>query len=121
MEGTLRAIEIGGTIDEKHQLHLDRPIPIDGPSRVRVIILVPESAEIDEQEWLQAAAHNPAFDFLNEPAEDIYSFTDGKPFAGLLARRQSLSAEIESLRNSMEPLEEDIKDVIRRQRAGDIR
>ncbi len=34
----------------------------------------------DESEWLQAAARNPAFDFLNDPEEDIYSLADGDPF-----------------------------------------
>lgn len=33
-----------------------------------------------EAEWLHAAAHNPAFDFLKDAAEDIYSPTDGEPF-----------------------------------------
>ncbi|MEM1172726.1 MAG: hypothetical protein AAGJ08_27525 [Cyanobacteria bacterium P01_H01_bin.35] len=36
--------------------------------------------EINEQEWLQAAATNPTFDFLKDPEEDIYTLTDGKPF-----------------------------------------
>jgi len=36
--------------------------------------------EISEEEWLYAIAHNPAFDFLKDPAEDIYSVQDGKPF-----------------------------------------
>lgn len=36
--------------------------------------------EIDEQEWLQAAASNPVFDFLKDSEEDIYTLADGKPF-----------------------------------------
>ncbi|XWK86981.1 MAG: tetratricopeptide repeat protein [Phormidium sp.] len=39
-----------------------------------------DTKEIDEQEWLQAAANNPVFDFLNDPEEDIYTLADGKPF-----------------------------------------
>lgn len=35
---------------------------------------------MDEMGWLQAAAANPAFEFLKNPAEDIYKPTDGKPF-----------------------------------------
>jgi tetratricopeptide (TPR) repeat protein len=35
-----------------------------------------EEGEIDEREWLQAAASNPAFDFLNNPEEDIYNSAD---------------------------------------------
>ncbi len=39
-----------------------------------------EKAELEEYEWLKAAASNPAFDFLNDPEEDIYTLADGKPF-----------------------------------------
>ena len=80
MAATAKAIETTGTVDKDHQLHLDGPVPIAGPARVRVIILVPEDADIDEAEWLRAAATNPAFGFLKDPAEDIYSPTDGEPF-----------------------------------------
>lgn len=76
----LKALDVVGTIDEQRQLHLDEPLPIVGPSRVRVIILIPEESDMDEKEWLQAAVSNPAFDFLKEPEEDIYTLADGKPF-----------------------------------------
>lgn len=75
----MQAIELTGTIDEKGQLHLDSPISQVGQGRVRVILLR-EEAEIGDSEWLKAAAGNPAFDFLNDPAEDIYSLNDGRPF-----------------------------------------
>jgi PHD/YefM family antitoxin component YafN of YafNO toxin-antitoxin module len=39
-----------------------------------------EKAELEEYGWLKAAANNPAFDFLNDPEEDIYTLADGKPF-----------------------------------------
>ncbi len=39
-----------------------------------------DTEEIKENEWLYATAHNPAFDFLNNPEEDIYTLADGKPF-----------------------------------------
>lgn len=39
-----------------------------------------DAEEIDEHEWLQAAASNPVFDFLKDPVEDIYTLADGKPF-----------------------------------------
>jgi hypothetical protein len=80
MEVTMKAIEITGTIDQERRLLLDSPLPIGGPSRVRVIILVPEELDITDQEWLYGASTNPAFDFLKEPDEDIYSLADGKPF-----------------------------------------
>ena len=80
METTMAAIEMTGTIDEHRQLQLDSPLSIPGPLRVRVIVMYPLVEEWDETEWLQAAARNPAFDFLNNPEEDIYSLADGKPF-----------------------------------------
>ena len=79
MENPLQAVELIGTIDEKGQLHLDEPISAVGQGRVRVILL-PEEAEIGENEWLKAATENPAFDFLKDPAEDIYTLDDGQPF-----------------------------------------
>lgn len=80
MEVTMKAIEMTGTIDEQRRLVLDEPLPVVGPSRVRVILLFPEEADINEGEWLRAAAGNPAFDFLKDPVEDIYTLADGKPF-----------------------------------------
>ena len=80
MEVTTRAIETTGTVDAQRQLVLDEQLPVIGPTRVRVVILLPEEADIDEMEWLRAAAANPAFDFLKEPEEDIYTLADGRPF-----------------------------------------
>ena len=48
--------------------------------RVRVIVLYPFDSEWDETEWLQSAARNPAFSFLKDAEEDIYSPIDGQPF-----------------------------------------
>ena len=69
----MKAIEITGTIDAQCRLHLDGPLPRGGPRRVRVIILMDEEDDMSEQEWLRAATVNPAFDFLQDPAEDIYT------------------------------------------------
>jgi len=77
----MNAIEMTGTVGADHELHLDEPLLIAGPSRVRVIILVPEAGEaISENASTRAAAFNPAFDFLKETGEDIYKASDGKPF-----------------------------------------
>jgi len=59
---------------------LDGPLPVTGPARVRVIILLPREADIDEKEWLRAGSVNPSFDFLRTPEEDIYTPADGRPF-----------------------------------------
>ena len=80
MEAATKAIETTGTIDAHRQLVLDELLPVAGPARVRVIILLPEEADVDEMEWLRAAAASPAFDFLKEPEEDIYTLADGRPF-----------------------------------------
>ena len=83
MEDAMKAIEVMGTVDKKSQLHIDEPLPIIGPSRVRIIVLFSGEKEMDEREWLRAAMVNPAFEFLKNHAEDIYKATDGKPFPQL--------------------------------------
>ncbi|MBX7235348.1 MAG: hypothetical protein K1X65_13270 [Caldilineales bacterium] len=80
MEAMMNAIEMTGVIDERRQLQLDDLLPIAGPKRVRVIVFYPQVETWDETEWLYAAARNPAFAYLKEAAEDIYSVDDGKPF-----------------------------------------
>jgi hypothetical protein len=83
LEAILKAIEVAGAVDADHRLHLDAPLPITGPSRVRGIILFPDqvdSGDIPEDAWLHAVARNPVFDFLNAPEEDIYTLADGEPF-----------------------------------------
>lgn len=80
MEATMTAIETTGMIDDQHRLKLDEILPVLGPMRVRVIVLVPVAEEWDEGEWLRAAAGNPAFRDLEAPEEDIYSIEDGAPF-----------------------------------------
>ena len=76
----MNAVETTGIVDDQHQLRLDEPLPIPGQSRVRVIVLVPETEDISEATWKKAASASPAFDFLKDAAQDIYSATDGKPF-----------------------------------------
>ena len=80
MENTLSAIELTGVVDKNHQLKLDADLPITGPKRVRVIVLYSLDDEWDETEWLRSAARSPAFLYLKEETEDIYSQTDGRPF-----------------------------------------
>jgi hypothetical protein len=80
MAPTLAAIEMSGTVDEQHRLVLDGKVPIPGPRRVRVLVLYPVDDEWDEEDWLTAAARNPAFAYLHDPAEDIYLAGDGEPF-----------------------------------------
>ena len=44
----MKAFEVTGTIDEKSQLLLDRPLTVDTPGPVRIIVLLSEP--IDESE-----------------------------------------------------------------------
>jgi hypothetical protein len=67
-------------VDAQHQLRLDEPLPIPGQSRVRVIVLVPEAEDISEAVWTEAVSASPAFAFLKDVAEDVYTLADGKPF-----------------------------------------
>jgi hypothetical protein len=80
METTLTAIELTGTVNDDHQLKLDDILPESVPKRVRVIVLYSPVDECDEKEWLHAASLSPAFDFLKDPKEDIYTLIDGKPY-----------------------------------------
>ncbi len=79
MGGTLRAIEVTGTVDERRQLRLDEPLPVASSGKVRVIVLISDE-DPEEAEWLRSAANNPAFDFLGDPGEDVYTPEDGRPF-----------------------------------------
>lgn len=85
-----RAIETTGAVDEEGRLHLDESLAPAARRSVRVILLFEEGSEQpapasseadgDEWAWLRAASRNPAFDFLRDPDEDIYSAEDGAPF-----------------------------------------
>lgn len=87
----MKAIGATGTIDDDGRLTVDEPVRALGPGRVRLLILAPETAQTEEsppapdpeeREWLAAAASNPTFAFLHDPAADIYSLEDGRPFHG---------------------------------------
>jgi hypothetical protein len=80
VENVLKAIEVSGTLRDGRDLHLDKPVEVKGSQRVRAIILIPDNEDFDELEWARAASKSPAFDFLNDSEEDVYSMNDGKPF-----------------------------------------
>jgi hypothetical protein len=76
----MHAIERTGRIDERGSLRQDESLPAASQGPVRVIMLFPEADEVTEEEWYRAAASNPVFDFLKDPAQDIYTLEDGEPF-----------------------------------------
>lgn len=75
----MRAIEIEAKTDMTGRLKIDYPLQ-DFNRSVRVIILIDDKADDDQANWLSAISENPAFDFLREPEEDIYTTSDGTPF-----------------------------------------
>jgi len=78
METRMTAVEMTGMVDQQRHLKLDGELPITGPRKVCVIVLCSLDDEGTENEWLYAAARNPAFDDLKDPQEDIYTLADGK-------------------------------------------
>ncbi|MEG3847618.1 hypothetical protein QT971_09450 [Microcoleus sp. herbarium19] len=46
----MKAFEVTGTIDEKGQLLLDRPLTLDTPGPVRIIVLFEEAADRAEDD-----------------------------------------------------------------------
>ncbi len=46
----MKALEVTGTIDEKGQLLLDRPLTAETPGPVRIILLLPESMDEAEED-----------------------------------------------------------------------
>jgi hypothetical protein len=77
----MKAIEINSKTDKSGHLRIDYKLD-KSEKKVRVLILLEEeqSESDDEKIWLDSISGNPAFDFLNDPTEDIYSLNDGEPF-----------------------------------------
>lgn len=73
------AVETTGTIEQNGHLVVAETFPVNAPTQVRVIVLFPEDDDVTDSEWYRAAKQNDAFEFLADPAEDIYSLDDGKP------------------------------------------
>ena len=45
----------------------------------KIVVLIKDD-EISEKEWLNLAGKGKAYDFLNDPAENIYAMEDGIPY-----------------------------------------
>jgi len=76
----MRAIEINSKTDNKGHLKIDYQLD-KSDSNVRILILVDDNSDNDEEKiWLDSISSNPAFDFLKDETEDIYSISDGEPF-----------------------------------------
>jgi len=75
----MQAVEALGHVDNNGTLQINTPLPLK-EGDVKVIIMYAENNEMtEEQLWLRSVSNNPAFDFLKDQEEDIYSLNDGKP------------------------------------------
>jgi hypothetical protein len=77
----MEAIEITAKTDKHGHLKINYPTN-KRESNVRIIILVDEKNDDvdDEKLWMNSISSNPAFNFLKDINEEIYSLTDGEPF-----------------------------------------
>ncbi|MCL6261618.1 hypothetical protein M3O96_21145 [Aquiflexum sp. TKW24L] len=75
----MKAIEIKARTDKNGNLSISEKLNLAN-KEVRVLILVEEEEDIDENSWLKALSKNPSFDFLSEPRQDIYTTKHGRPF-----------------------------------------
>jgi hypothetical protein len=75
----MQSVAIPAHFDGKH-IVLDEPyeLPPNASLLVTVLPIADEEAS-GEEGWLKAAASSDAFDFLADPAEDIYTLNDGTP------------------------------------------
>ncbi|HEX5151246.1 MAG TPA: hypothetical protein VFW07_07345 [Parafilimonas sp.] len=74
----MKAEEVFATVDEKGILHADKLLNFKN-QKVKLIVLAQDD-DISDKEWMKFLASNPAFDFLKNEAEDIYTIHDGKPY-----------------------------------------
>jgi hypothetical protein len=77
----MKAIEINSKTDKAGHLKIDYKLN-KSESKVRVLILLDDdNFEQDEEYlWMKSISSNPAFNYLKDPSEDIYSLKDGEPF-----------------------------------------
>ena len=77
----MKAIEINSKTDKTGRLKINYKLN-RFDSKVGVLILLDDDfSEKDEEAiWMSSISNIPAFDFLKDSAEDIYSIKDGEPF-----------------------------------------
>lgn len=78
-----KKIELTGHVDKNGHLKLEADVPFK-QGDVKVIVFPSTGSEVNGDdpsvdEMLRAAEAGGAFDFWNDPEEDIYTMEDGKP------------------------------------------
>ncbi len=76
----MATIAIPAHFDGK-QIVLDEPYNLPTNANLLVTLLPDSGADMREDVWLKAVAKSDAFAFLADPAEDIYTITDGDSFS----------------------------------------
>ena len=83
MPSEIKKIELIGHIDKNHHLIVDQELPF-APGDVKIIVFpsneIAEDNDISTMDILSTAQGGGAFDFLNDPEEEIYTLEDGVPF-----------------------------------------
>jgi len=68
---TIRAIYRDGTL---------KPLdPVDLPENTRLTVALLDADDLSADAIAELARKDQAFDFLNDPREDVYSESDGEP------------------------------------------
>lgn len=75
----MKAIEVTGSVNEEGCVQIDQPLPAAKSTRFRGILLFPDSESSLDQEWSSSAVQASVQDWLDDPAEDIYTLEDGEP------------------------------------------
>ncbi len=77
----MQAIEIDSVTDSTGFLHLNYSLG-SPDSKVRILVLLNDKKNIsrDNEIWLSSLKNNPAFDFLSDSEEDIYTANDGEAY-----------------------------------------
>jgi hypothetical protein len=74
MDQAVRTMETTGRLVDAH--HIETAVDLPVGQAVRVVV---DDAELGEDTWRRLAAQSPAYAFLNDPAEDLYTLEDGQP------------------------------------------
>jgi hypothetical protein len=77
----MKAIEIKSQTDKTGRLKLDYKLD-KAEKKVRILILFDENPNEDDEKklWMNSVSTNPAFEYLKDTDEDIYTVNDGEPF-----------------------------------------
>ncbi len=78
----MKAIETSGTIDQQRRLILDEPLPVAGPTRVCVIILLSTEppARAERKRQLAAAVQTLLRDYSAGGELTVFTALDGERF-----------------------------------------